>query len=129
MNSRSSLVNWILVSSVLSSAVIQIGDSNQVTPDTKTYALQRELPIFNGNEVEDLSQYPMYTQPLPLPLITEDIQQWTIHENPIIKVESIRVIGLGASSVLHVGSTRQIKMESRVKHNREYLSDPYDDEE
>ncbi|MFK3959649.1 spore germination protein GerPE [Guptibacillus hwajinpoensis] len=129
MYSRSSLVNWILVSSVLSSAVVQIGDSNQVTPDTKAYALQRELPIFNGNEVEDLSQYPMYSQPLPLPLLTENIQQCTIHENPIIKVASIRVIGLGASSVLHVGSTRQIKMESRVKHNREYLSNPYDDEE
>jgi spore germination protein PE len=129
MNSRSSLVNWILVSSVLSSAVVQIGDSNQVNPDTKAYALQRELPIFNGNEVEDLSQYPMYHQPLPLPLITEDIEQWTIHENPIIKVASIRVIGLGASSVLHVGSTRQINTEARVKHIREYLSNPYDDEE
>ncbi|MDO6658589.1 spore germination protein GerPE [Anaerobacillus sp. 1_MG-2023] len=129
MNSRSSLVNWILVSSVDSSAVVQIGDSNQVTPETKIYALQRELPIFNGNEVEDLTEYPMFSQPLPLPLLTENIEQCTIHENPIIKVGSIRVIGIAASSVLQVGSTRQIKTEARVKHNREYLSNPYDDEE
>ncbi len=129
MYSRSSLVNWIYVSSHDSSAVIQIGDSNQITPKTKIYALQRQLPIFKGNEVEDLTQYPIYSQSIPLPLLTESLRQTTIHENPIIKVGSIRVIGLAASSVLHIGSTRTIQTESRVKHNREYFYDPYEDDE
>ena len=71
----------------------------------------------------------MYSQSIPLPLLTESLRQTTIHENPIIKVGSIRVIGLAASSVLHIGSTRTIKTESRVKHNREYFYDPYEDDE
>ena len=129
MYSRSSLVNWMYVSSHDSSAVIQIGDSNQITPKTKIYALQRQLPIFKGNEVEDLTQYPIYSQSIPLPLLTESLRQTTIHENPIIKVGSIRVIGVAASSVLHIGSTRTIQTESRVKHNREYFYDPYEDDE
>ena len=129
MYSRSSLVNWVYVISNDSSAVIQIGDSNQVTPKTKIYALQRQQPIFNGNEVEDFSQYPIYSQSIPLPLLTESLCQTTIHENPVIKVGGIRVIGIAASSVLHIGSTRTIQTESRIKHNREYFYDPYEDDE
>ena len=94
MYSRSSLVNWIYVSSQDSSAVIQIGDSNQITPTTKIYALQRQLPTFNDNELEDLSQYPIYSQSIPLPLLTESLRQTTIHENPVIKVGGIRVLGV-----------------------------------
>ncbi|WP_226658646.1 spore germination protein GerPE [Guptibacillus hwajinpoensis] len=129
MYSRSSLVNWIYVTSLDSSGTVQIGDSNQITPETKIYALQREQPIFDSNEVEDLSQFPIYSQPLPLPLLTEDVRQTTIHEHPIIKVGSIHVTGIAASSVLHVGSTKFIRSEARVKHNREYFSDPNDDED
>ncbi|MYL64675.1 spore germination protein GerPE [Bacillus hwajinpoensis] len=129
MHSRSSLVNWVYVTSLDSSGIVQIGDSNQITPETKIYALQREQPIFNGNEVEDLTQFPIYSQPLPLPLLTEDLRQTTIHENPVIKVGSIRITGIAASSVLHVGSTRTIRTEARVKHNREYFSDPYAEED
>lgn len=129
MYSRSSLVNWIYVSSQDSSSVIQIGDSNQITPTTKIYALQRQLPTFNDNELDDLSQYPIYSQSIPLPLLTESLRQTTIHENPVIKVGGIRIIGLAASSVLHVGSTRTIQAESRIKHNRQYFYDPYEDDE
>ncbi|WP_347550904.1 spore germination protein GerPE [Pseudalkalibacillus hwajinpoensis] len=126
MYSRSSLVNWIDIHSVDGSSMIQIGDSNQVTPETNVFAVQRERPIFEGNEFEDLSKFPIYSQQIPIPLITEAIEHITIHENPIIKVNSIQIIGVAASSVLHVGSTKTVRTEARIKNIRQFFTDPYD---
>lgn len=110
--------------SVDSSGTVQIGDSNQITPETKIFALQREQANFRGNEYEDLSSYSIYSQVLPLPLLTECINHITVHENPVIKVNSIQVIGVAASGVIHVGSTRTIQAEARVKNIRQFLTDP-----
>lgn len=122
---RSSLVNWIRIASVDLAATIQIGDSNQVTPENTVYAVQRELPIFRANEADDLSKFPIYSQEIPLPMITECIQGITIQENPVIKVGGIDILGVAASSVLHIGSTKTIRSESRIKNIREFFTDPY----
>ncbi|MDP4550689.1 spore germination protein GerPE [Alkalihalobacillus macyae] len=124
MHSRSSLVNWMNILSVDSSGTVQIGDSNQITPETNIFALQREQANFRGNEYEDLSPFSIYSQALPLPLLTECINHITVHENPVIKVNSIQVLGVAASGVVHVGSTRTIQAEARVKNIREFFSDP-----
>lgn len=110
--------------SVDSSGTIQVGDSNQITPETNIFALQREQANFQGNEYEDLSSFSIYSQALPLPLLTECINQVTVHENPVIKVNSIQVIGIAASGVVHVGSTRTIQAEARVKNIRQFFTDP-----
>ncbi|WP_377889750.1 spore germination protein GerPE [Alkalihalobacillus sp. R86527] len=125
--SRASLVNWIRVASIDLAGSVQIGDSNQVTPEARVYAVQRELPIFNNNEAKDLSKFPIYSQEIPLPVITECVQQVTIQENPVIKVGGIDIIGVAASSVLHVGSTQTIRSEARIKNIREFFSDPNQD--
>ncbi|MCA0987707.1 spore germination protein GerPE [Guptibacillus algicola] len=125
--SRASLVNWIRVASIDLAGTVQIGDSNQITPEAQVYAVQRELPIFNGDEAKDLSEFPIYSQEIPLPPITECVEQITIQENPVIKVGGIDIIGVAASSVLHVGSTQRIQLESRVKNIREFFSDPNED--
>lgn len=125
--SRASLVNWIRVASVDLAATVQIGDSNQVTPESQVYAVQREYPIFKGDEAKDLSEFPIYSQEIPLPVITECVEQITIQENPVIKVGGIDIIGVAASSVLHVGSTQFIRSEARVKNVREFFSDPEED--
>ncbi|WP_286170513.1 spore germination protein GerPE [Bacillus sp. NTK071] len=129
MYSRSSLVNWINILSVDSSGTVQIGDSNQITPETKIFAIQREKPIFKGNEYEDLSPFSIYSQQLPIPLLTEAINHVTVHENPVIKVNSIQVLGVAASGVIHVGSTRTIQSESRVKNIRQFFTDPSESHE
>ena len=122
--SRSSLVDWIRVASVDLSATVQVGDSNQVTPESTVYAVQREYPIFNSNEADDLTKFPIYSQEIPLPTITECIEGITIQENPVIKVGGIDILGVAASSVLHIGSTRTIRSESRVKNIREFFNEP-----
>jgi spore germination protein PE len=87
---------------------------------SRALAVQREAEEFYGNE-GNFSSYTVFTKPIPLPPITEEISIITHNDNPIIKVNKIDIIGISSSSILHVGNTRNVSMEVRVKHIRQEL--------
>ncbi|TLS37923.1 spore germination protein GerPE [Pseudalkalibacillus caeni] len=124
MYNRSSVVPIVKVNDTSSSSIVQIGDSVNLAPRADVFAVQRELPIYYGREADDLSPFPIYTQPIPEPIIDEPIKITTYHENPIIHVRSIGVVGIGASGILHIGSTRSVNCEARVKNIRQFLKEP-----
>ena len=119
---RTSYVHSIHVDSVAYSSIIQLGDSTFVQGFSRAMAIQRETELFYGNE-GNFSAYPVFSEPIPLPPITETL--WLEINNRIfssIKVNDINIIGISASSMLHVGNSQSVQMETRIKHIRQLES-------
>ncbi len=121
MLNRLSIVDKAYVDSIGISSIFQIGDSIDIVPKVKVYAVQREADVFYGNE-GDLKQYSLYEELLPKPLITENIQTSFFHENPTIRVGAVKVTSISSSSVVQFGSTNTISAEARVKNIRQLRS-------
>ncbi|MCH1625825.1 spore germination protein GerPE [Ferdinandcohnia quinoae] len=120
MMNRLSVVDFIYVNSIAFSSILEIGDSKKITPVSTALAVQREVPLFFTNE-GNFSAYSIFSQELPKVTITENMNMNICNQNPIIKVNSIKVTGLSSSSVMQVGSTEIINAEARLKHIRKLL--------
>lgn len=119
---RISVVDLIYVNSFSFSSIFEIGDSKKITPVSQALAVQREVPVFFTNE-GDLSKFPIFSRELPKVKVTETINMNIFNQNPIIKVDSIRVNGVSSAAVMQIGSTETIHAESRVKHIRKLLDE------
>ncbi|WP_409253388.1 spore germination protein GerPE [Bacillus sp. SCS-153A] len=117
MGNRYSIVNNITLRTLSFSAVLEIGDSTEITSYQKAFAVQREKELFFSSE-GDFSQYPLYSEAIPLPQPSAPVQFLKIDERPIV-VNSIDIIGSSFSSVIHIGQTSDVYMESRVKNIRQ----------
>jgi len=117
MLSRLSSVQHLRVNINSFSSVIEIGDSTFVNSYSRALAVQREEEQFYG--AEGNFNYSVYREAIPLPPIIEDVRMNRQNINPVINVSCIRVLGNAAASVIHIGSTCHIHLESRVKHIRQ----------
>lgn len=117
MLSRISHVQQLKITSLSLSSVTQIGDSKMINGLSRALAVQREDEIFFTHE-GDYSLYPIFSEHIPLPLIREDIHFQKINLQPCIRVPHIKINGVSTSSVVHIGNSEKIYMESRVKHIR-----------
>jgi len=117
---RISITNSIKINSILFSSIFQIGDINILTPRTSVLAVQREVPIFLGNE-GNFAKFPLFSRPIPKPKINEPVPMHVINHSPVIKVNRIKINSISASSIVQIGSTNRIDSEARVKHIRQIL--------
>jgi spore germination protein PE len=115
---RISSVDRLRILSVQFSSVVEVGDSNQIKPTSKALAVQREFPIFFGNEGA-FKQYPIFEIELPSISSEQTVPMKIKNENPIIQVGTVRIVGVSNSSVFQIGSTNTINAEARVKHFRQ----------
>jgi spore germination protein PE len=120
MNARTSVVNQINIHAVTLSSTVQVGDNVVVKPRSRAIAVQREIPIFLGDE-GGFSNYPLFSRPIPQPIVTEDVKMTVLNESPLIKVGQIEILSVAASSVFQVGTNQRIDAESRIKHFRQLL--------
>ena len=118
MLQRISVVDNIIVKSVLFSSTIEIGDAGRIYGNSRALAVQREAEIFFDEE-GDFSQYKVFSEPIFLPPIEENITVFPHQLDPVIRVGTIEVTGLSAASIIQVGSTPAIAMESRIMHIRQ----------
>ncbi|WP_066317164.1 spore germination protein GerPE [Bacillus sp. FJAT-29814] len=126
MLERLSNVDRIEVMVASFSSILQLGDSCIVDSFSRAIAVQREAEIFYGNEGNPPS-FPVTTKPIPFLPITEALSYRVYNSNPVIKVHNLEVIGFSNASILHVGNTKKVSMEARVKHIRQLL--PYGHEQ
>ena len=117
MSNRYSIVNSIKLRTLSFSSVLEIGDSTEITAYQKAFAVQREKEIFFTSE-GDFNQYSIYSEPIPLPRPASTVQFLKIDERPIV-VNNIDIVGASFSSVIHIGQTCDVYMESRVKNVRQ----------
>lgn len=128
MLQRSSCVDTINIKTVSFASTVQLGDSCIINSLSRALAVQRETELFYGNE-GNLSRYRVFSEPIPFLPITEPFTYSRHNPNPLIKVNRIDIIGISSSSLLHVGNSRHVSMEARVKHIRQLLPIPRKEEE
>ncbi|WP_209124638.1 spore germination protein GerPE [Alkalihalobacillus sp. BA299] len=124
MQKRISHVDFVNVTDVSTSSILQVGDSYRITPRSRALAVQRQIEFFYGDE-GNFDVYPIFQIDIPKPVVTEPIRITRTNENPFIRVNNIKLIGAAASSVVHIGSNSMIDAETRVKHIRQFVGDPY----
>ena len=120
MLSRTSIVDQFKADTLIFSSVIEVGDSTYVHGFSRALAVHREADTFFGNEGNFLS-FKAFSKGIPLVPIEEVISMQTSNLNPAIKVNNIDINGISSSSVVHIGSSKHISMEARVKHIRQLL--------
>ncbi|WP_394136710.1 spore germination protein GerPE [Cytobacillus oceanisediminis] len=118
MLQRTSAVDKINIDTISFSSIFEIGDSTYIQGFSRAIAVQREAEFFNARE-GNYSVYPIFSESIPLLPIEEEISIQTTQLNPVIKVQNIDVIGVSSSSIIHIGSSKHISMETRVKHIRQ----------
>ncbi|MFL6558839.1 MAG: spore germination protein GerPE [Bacillus sp. (in: firmicutes)] len=123
MLQRTACVDTINIKSVSFASTVQLGDSCIINGLSRALAVQRETELFFGNE-GNLSSYRVYSEPIPFLPITEPFSYSRQNPNPLIKVGKIDILGMSSSSLLHVGNSRHVSMEARVKHIRQLLPIP-----
>jgi spore germination protein PE len=120
MLTRTSSVDRLAVSQVAFSSIIQLGDSCYLNGFSRALAVQREAEFFLGNE-GNFPSYAIFRRTLTLPPINEAISLSRYNETPLIRVDNIHVTAVSNSSILHVGNTKHVSMEVRIKHIRQLL--------
>lgn len=120
MLQRTSCIDTINVKTVSFASTVQLGDSCIINGLSRALAVQRENEVFYGNE-GNLSSYRVYSEPIPFLPINEPFSYTRHNPNPLIKVSKIDIIGISSSSLLHVGNSRHVSMEARIKHIRQLL--------
>ncbi len=115
---RTSKVDSLKVDSLALSSIIQIGDSTCITTFTRAIAVQRQKELFYSNE-GNFNSFPIFSFQLPIEPIVEPITIGSTSLHPLIKVDSIDIIGMSSSAVLHIGSSRHFQGESRTLHIRQ----------
>ncbi|MFB6465271.1 spore germination protein GerPE [Cytobacillus sp. Hz8] len=120
MFKRTSVINHIKVDSLLFSSIIEIGDIHTINAFVRAIAVQRDEEIFFEEE-GSFSSYPIFQEPIPLPQITEYISIERRNLKPFIHVDKLDVLALSGSSILQVGNSQNVYVESRVEHIRQLL--------
>jgi len=118
MLQRTASVKNIEIRSLAIASVFQIGDSNLIRGFSRAIAVQREVELFFDNE-GNFADYPIFSEPIPLIPISETINMSRQNINPFIKVGNIDIIGVSSSSIVHLGNTNHVTLETRVKHIRQ----------
>ncbi|MFB0845641.1 spore germination protein GerPE [Paenibacillus oleatilyticus] len=117
---RTSVVRSLKVNDVGYGSAIFVGDLVDFSPVTYVFAVQREIPVFYGDEGH-LSAYPIYSAPLPKARQEPAVQMDVTNTSPVICAGDVRVIAISAASMVQFGSVRSIRAESRVKNIRQLL--------
>jgi spore germination protein PE len=122
MTARMSSVKDIQLISVSDASLIHIGDSVGVTPRARGLAVQREVAVFKKDE-GDFSD-PLFSEPLPKPLLTENVHMTRFNESPFINVNRLHIMSAGNAVVIQIGSNQFIDTQARIKHFRQFFSQP-----
>jgi len=122
MHSRTSHVHAFTNISLDASSVIEIGDSENIEAVSHILAVQRDKAIFYENEFQ-FRDYAAFSEPLPLPVDQEPLKIIAFHETPAIRVDKVNVSFAAAASVIHIGSSEHVELETRVKNIRHLVRD------
>jgi spore germination protein PE len=119
---RTAIVGDVQVRSLLLSSVVHVGEIGGMFPDSRIFAVQREQPVFLGNE-GNLEQFPIFRQSFARIQSTERVELDIHNRIPAIRVRKVDIYGISASSVLQIGNVGVIDATNRTKHIRQLLPD------
>lgn len=127
MLKRYSIVNELSGITLSFSSIYQLGDSQNIFSTTKAFAVQREKEFFLSSEGRFEAE--VFNEVIELPVINPGISVNRLNLSPI-KVNCMDIRATAFSSLVHIGNTSNVYMESRVKHIRQLEDDAeYGEEE
>ncbi|MCM3720165.1 spore germination protein GerPE [Fictibacillus phosphorivorans] len=121
---RTSAVDGVLVNSVQSASILHTGDTEKVQCFSAALAIQRERTDYGTFDVP-LNKYEIFSEPVVVPVCPNVQIKRTFNACPFIRVGRIDILGISSSSLLHIGSVNEMTLQSRVKHIRNFLTNPY----
>ncbi|MBP1932406.1 spore germination protein GerPE [Ammoniphilus resinae] len=110
---RTSKVDQIQIISLDDTSILEIGDSECLNPLTKAISVQREQAVFWKHEF-NFEDYPIFARDIPVRSADEEMERETYHLNPLIQVGKVEVPFVASSSIIHIGSSRELHAEARV---------------
>ncbi|RBP03615.1 spore germination protein GerPE [Rossellomorea aquimaris] len=119
MFKRYSIVNKLDGITLAFSSLYQVGDSQNINALSFAYAVQREKEFFLTSEGSFDSR--VFQAPLAKPSIDPEVRVSRLNLCPI-KVDQVYIRATAFSSIVHIGNTSNVAMESRVKHIRQLES-------
>ena len=125
---RTSMVNEVKLNSLTSASVLRSGDTEKIESYAAVIAVQRESTIFGTFDLH-FKDYDLFQQKVLVPVCPSMDVKKTFNAVPFIKVGKVDIIGVSSSSVLHIGSVNKITLQSRVKHIRNYMKNPFQSDE
>lgn len=114
---RTTKVNSLKVTASTFSSVIQIGDSTHAKPLTRAIAVQQVGGI-KAEEPFDYPNYRIFQLPQLVSFPEPNLTMKTINHRNQIVANNITLTALAASSILHLGNSKHINAEARIKHIR-----------
>lgn len=117
LHKRTAIVNHVKTKVMTIGSNLQIGDSAYVHAYARGLAVQREQQLFFTNE--GAFSHHVFKMPLPDEPAEEQITFESIHLNPMIKVDTIDITSVSSASLLHLGNSRDVVLESRIKNIRQ----------
>lgn len=117
---RTSVVNRVMIYNIGYGSFLNVGDVGDFSPVTLALAVQREIPVFYGNE-GNLGSYPLFSTPIPLPKGESAVCMKVTHAVPFIRVDDVEVLAVSTASIVQMGSIKSIRAESRIKNIRQLL--------
>ncbi|KRE73769.1 spore germination protein GerPE [Paenibacillus sp. Soil750] len=118
---RLSIVGNIYINSIGSASTMHTGDNVYTALQNRVFAVQREVPIYYGNE-GSFAAYPFYQRPFPIPQPPEPFTMCVDNLGSYITVRNIRILGVAASSLFQIGSNRVTTAETRIKNIRQFVT-------
>lgn len=115
---RTSYVNEFFVNSASITSVLEMGDSQYIQAFSRAIAVQREQEIFFANE-DNFKQFPIFSLSLPIEPFDENITVQKVHLSPAIQVNKIRLTAISTSSIVHIGNSNHVALESRIINIRQ----------
>lgn len=123
---RTSVIEEVKIYSIELAAVLQTGDTEKIECFSAALAIQRESTNFGRFDIP-LNKYDIFSQGVVVPVCPPIKIKKTFHANPFIRVGKIDIFGISSSALLHIGSVGEMTLQSRVKHIRNFLKNPYPD--
>lgn len=117
---RTACVNRLKVTLVIYSSFVHVGDVWGIFPESQVFALQRQIPVFWGDEGK-LEKMPVFFQPFPTQEINEEVSFTQANKTPCIGVNNLYIIGLSTSAGLQIGNTAVLDAKNRTKHIRHLI--------
>lgn len=121
---RTSQVGFINVISVANASIVQVGDRGSTHARLSALAVQRKEDHWTAGEAY-FESHDIFSRPWPILRVPafeagQVLQARTCHVSPRISVGCVNVIAISSSSSLHIGNSRSVIGEARVKHIRQF---------
>ncbi|AUB62429.1 spore germination protein GerPE [Bacillus thuringiensis] len=118
-----SIVQNVSIISLGITAVLQVGDANQMELKSRALAVHREIPCYIRGEGR-FDAFEIFTdEHITIPKRTTDVNLNIVNECPFIEVNNVELRTLLNSGCFQIGNVDYVFNNSRIMQIRQYITD------